>query len=222
MPREDLKVERRDFANARLEALRERKAAYDAAGEKIPDHLAHLLKEAEKAGGKKEARHAEAPVAPKKAATRKTPDGTGYFYEDGHGVEPKHADSTDADGYHVPRPADAPGAAPLADHPQDDFSAVEPVEKYPDFANPAKKGDAVPEEARRRGLVEDAQDVKAKGSVGSDEKIAKEREKEAEKAAVGKPVDPAKAVNPLPDPSPGSAPARAEKKPEVKGPAPKK
>lgn len=197
MPREDFKMERRDSANARLEALRERADAYKAGGEKVPDHLGRLLKDAEKSGSKssRETR-SEAP----KATTRETRDGEGFFYEDGHGVEPEHADSTDEQGYHVPRPADAPGTTPLPDYATGDFDTIEPVEKYPDFANPHKKGALVPEEARARDTVPEHLKGKASKPEKAMEELKQEREAEAEKAHRGEPVDPEKAQNPAPDP----------------------
>lgn len=188
-------MEIRDTANARLEALRERADAYKAGGEKIPDHLAGLLKDAEKAGGTARAETRQPDLKPK-ATTRKTPDGTGYFYEDGHGIEPKHADSTDADGFHVPRPADAPGATPLPDM-TGELNAVEPVEKFPDFANPAKKGAEIPKAAHDRGVV--PEHMKG-GSEKSMEQIVADRMNQKDRAGLGKAVDPAKAQNATPDP----------------------
>jgi hypothetical protein len=177
-----------------------------------------LLKDAEKAGGKskRETRADTESVETPKATTVKTRDGKGYFYEHGHGVNPKHADSTDEQGYHVPRPADAPGADPLPDIATGDFDAIEPVEKYPDFANPHKRGDLIPEEAHARGVVPEH----LKGKVSKPEKemeqVKEEREAEAEKAHAGLPVDPEKAQNPAPDPhqlkvsTEGVASAKAE------------
>jgi hypothetical protein len=198
MPREDFKMDVRDPANARLEALRERAEAYEAGGEKVPDHLARLLKSAEKAGTKSraETRKEEAP----KATTAKTRDGKGFFYESGHGVEPEHPDSTDAQGYPVPRPADAPGAGPLPAYATGDFDTIEPVEKYPDFANPHKKGDLIPAEAHARGVVPEHLKGKVSKPEKAMEELKAEREAEAEKAHAGQPVDPEKAVNPAPDP----------------------
>jgi hypothetical protein len=187
----------RDPANARFEALQERADAYKAGGEKVPDHLAKLLRDAEKAGSKTRAEtRAEQP----KAETAETRDGQGFFYENGHGYQPEHADSTDERGYHVPRPATAAGADPLPDIATSDFDAVEPVEKYPDFANPYKKGDLIPAEAHERGVVPEHLKGKASKPEKAMEKLKEEREAEAEKAHRGEPVDPEKAQNPAPDP----------------------
>lgn len=209
-PREDFKMERRDPANARLEALRERFDVYKAAGEDTT-HLAKLIKAAEKGGVKREERAEEAKPKPK-ATTRKTRDGTGFFYEDGHGVEPKHPDSTDAEGYHVPRPADAPGADPLPAYSKSDYDAIEPVEKYPDFANPHKTGDQIPQAAHDRGVV--PEHLKKSGGK-SMEQVQKDREESAEKAAAGKPVDPEKAINPAPDPHQAAVSAEGAKAAKV-------
>lgn len=199
MPREDFKMERRDSENARLEALRERAEAYKAGGEKVPDHLGRLLKEAEKAGSK--SRRETRDDAPRpKATTRETRDGEGFFYDGGHGVEPEHPDSTDEQGYHVPRPPDAPGVTPLPDYATGDFDTIEPVEKYPDFANPHKKGDLIPEEAHARDTVPEHLKGRASKPEKAMEEVKQQREAEAEKAHRGEPVDPEKAVNPAPDP----------------------
>jgi hypothetical protein len=199
VPREDFKMERRDSENARLQALRERADAYEAGGEKVPDHLARLLKEAEKAGGKSRRETRDEQAKPK-ATTAKTRDGKGFFYEAGHGVEPDHPDSTDEQGYHVPRPPDAPGADPLPAYATGDFDTIEPVEKYPDFANPHKKGDLVPEEAHARDVVPEHLKGKASKPEKAMEELKAQREAEAEKAHRGEPVDPEKALNPAPDP----------------------
>lgn len=203
--REDRIVERRDSVNARLVALREQADGYKAAGEKVPDHLARLLKEAEKAGEKREVRReAVDPNLTPKPETAETRDGKGYFYEEGHGVEPKHPDSTDAQGYHVPRPADAAGAGEQVDVPDGEFATKEPVEKFPDFANPAKRGDLIPEEAHKRDVVPDA----LKGSGKTEEQVKADREAAAEAAEAGRKVDPKKAQAPLPPVAQDAAKAR--------------
>lgn len=199
VPREDFKMERRDTANARLEALRERSDAYKAVGEKVPDHLARLLKEAEAAGKKRETRKGESVSA-----------------DIGVPQPPVRTSDPQVDENGFPRAAEPEGMTPLPDYATGDFDAVEPVEKYPDFANPHKKGDLIPEEARARETVPDHLKGKASKPEKAFEQVQKDREGEIEKAHAGEPLDLEKARNPVPDPHQsavaGVEPKRSEEK----------
>lgn len=190
VPREGQKVERRDAQNARYRAIQERVDAYKAAGEKIPEHLATLLKEARGAGEHKETRTEEVPDSPK---SKSTP-----------------ADySVDNQGYPVPREAPEPGHE-LPETPGE-YETKEPVEKFPDFANPAKRGDLIPQAAHDRDVVPD--ELKGKGKT--EEQIKEDREQEAAKAAVGKPTNPRRAKAAPPKDAVVAPPAD-----EVRTPAP--